>query len=63
MAEIQHTKILAIDFITEVCRVMDIDSSTVQRIEIEAAVGGLVNIVIYHIADERLYEITKKLRE
>lgn len=63
MAEIQHTKILAIDFITEVCRVMDIDSSTVQRIEIEAAVGGLVNIVIYHIADDRLYEITKKLRE
>lgn len=63
MAEIQHTKILANDFIVEVCRVMDIDSSTVRRIEIEAEVGGLVNITLYHIADDRLYEITKKLHE
>ena len=63
MAEIQHTKILANDFIPEVCRAMGIDSSTVRRIEIEAEVGGLVNIVMYHLADDRLYEITKKLNE
>lgn len=62
MAEIQHTKILANDFIAEVCRVMDIDASSVRAIEITAAVGGFVELTIYHLADDRLYEITRKLK-
>ena len=49
------------DFIENVCKALDIDSSRVTEININAKYGDTVAITVNEIGDERLYSIIKDI--